>query len=289
MKRLTVVPIGGLCNRLRVVLSALSLARSDRDVRVRVEWAKNSECKAAFTDLFLPVKEENFCITRRRILHIPDRRRNLHIPMRLRSFFYDAQYADFHLEKHPPIGTLLKPDTHIYLSTCYEIFSSSPYAKAHVELALRPELQQRVDCLAECFSPDTVGVHIRRGDHALSIRTSPTEAFIAAMEAEVAENAATSFFLATDDKALKTTLQAAFPGRIFIQDTALLRRNSLAGMQEAVVDLWCLARTKKILGSYWSSFSGTAAEIGQIPLQIIGAESAEQLPSNNEETRICDQ
>ena len=40
-------------------------------------------------------------------------------------------------------------------------------------------------------------------------------------------------------------------------------------MQEAAIQLWSLARTRRLLGSYWSSFSDMAAEIGGIPLHIV--------------------
>ena len=63
--------------------------------------------------------------------------------------------------------------------------------------------------------------------------------------------------------------QKAFPGRIVAQPVQSVRRDTLAGMQDAVVDLFCLSRTRKLLGSYWSSFSDMAAELSGIPLQIV--------------------
>ena len=44
MKQLTVVPMGGLCNRLRTVLSAYDLAQTEKNVFVRVEWGRDKEC-----------------------------------------------------------------------------------------------------------------------------------------------------------------------------------------------------------------------------------------------------
>ena len=59
-----------------------------------------------------------------------------------------------------------------------------------------------------------------------------------------------------------------YPDRIITQRTQV-RRDTLDGMREAVVDLWCLAATQRIIGSYWSSFTDTAAELRQIPLEIV--------------------
>jgi hypothetical protein len=40
-------------------------------------------------------------------------------------------------------------------------------------------------------------------------------------------------------------------------------------MIEAVVVLFCLSRCHKLLGSYWSSFSDMAADLGSIKAQIV--------------------
>ena len=50
---LTLVPQGGLCNRLRVVLSAVQAKMSGAGP-VRVEWGKDAECGAWFegNDIF---------------------------------------------------------------------------------------------------------------------------------------------------------------------------------------------------------------------------------------------
>ena len=41
-------------------------------------------------------------------------------------------------------------------------------------------------------------------------------------------------------------------------------------MQDALIDLWCLAASRKIIGSYWSSFTDTAADMGGIEKVIAG-------------------
>lgn len=52
MRDLTLVPLGGLCNRLRALLSARSLVDHDHELRVRVVWDANRDCAARYGDLF---------------------------------------------------------------------------------------------------------------------------------------------------------------------------------------------------------------------------------------------
>ena len=52
MKNLTLVPLGGLCNRLRALLSARSLVDHDHELRVRVVWDVNRDCAARYGELF---------------------------------------------------------------------------------------------------------------------------------------------------------------------------------------------------------------------------------------------
>lgn len=65
---------------------------------------------------------------------------------------------------------------------------------------------------------------------------------------------------------VKESLKSKYPNRIItlIDDTD---RNSLEGMKFAMVDLFCLSKTRKIIGSVASSYSQIAAEIGGIEIE----------------------
>ena len=80
----------------------------------------------------------------------------------------------------------------------------------------------------------------------------------------------TMFYLATDDMAEEAELRKAFPGRILSNQERCLRRDSREGMQDALLDLYSLAATRKIIGSYFSSFTDIAADMRKIPLVIAG-------------------
>ena len=48
-----------------------------------------------------------------------------------------------------------------------------------------------------------------------------------------------------------------------------LTRDSLDGMKMAVAELFALSRTSKIIGSYYSSYSQIAAELGNIAIEYV--------------------
>jgi len=58
----------------------------------------------------------------------------------------------------------------------------------------------------------------------------------------------------------------AFGDRIIVLPDVDTSRNSVRGMQDALVELYVLSRTNKIFGSHQSSYSETAAQIGNYSL-----------------------
>ncbi len=86
---------------------------------------------------------------------------------------------------------------------------------------------------------------------------------------EISENPDTRFFLATDSGEVEMKLLEIFKDRIIIQPNKQLGRNNPGAIRDALVDMLCLSRTRKILGSYWSSFSESAALMGNLQLIIV--------------------
>lgn len=99
MKNLTLVPLGGLCNRLRALLSARSLVDHDHELRVRVVWDVNRDCAARYDELFEDhfTPTGQFVFSKSRWFDAPAVwRHNLRLPALCRSFVYSVQRADFH-------------------------------------------------------------------------------------------------------------------------------------------------------------------------------------------------
>lgn len=267
MNQLTLIPQGGLCNRLRAILSAASLVEEQQiDADIRVGWSASAECAARFDQLFLPLDIPRLQIASRRWYDRPITRQNLHWPALVRRSKYAAQFCNT-----PPAVDLLQRQLQ---SGCGAVYVSTgiafcDYAPDYVRrLRLLPHLQAEVERLSAAFDAHTIGVHIRRTDHVTAIAESPDHLFEQALQDAISADPEAHFYIATDDTALKDQLAARFPSRVTVQDCRGTR-SDLRGMEEAAIDLWTLARCSRIIGSYWSSFSDTAAELGGIPLTVI--------------------
>jgi hypothetical protein len=267
---LIVKPIGGLANRMRVIDSSISVSRK-LEMPLAVIWNRDHSINCKYSNLFQPsrdfevrsswydgirshvrVWESLSYIIRDRIRFIWKSGDTIYIfdnhPSRLKEY----DFSRFHQTGN------------IFISTAHRF-----YSPAHLDTFRPvPDLQARVDKLVSSFSRSTIGVHIRRTDSRRSILNSPDEQFIKVMQAELERNPDTLFFLTTDDPGLKTKLCEEFAGKIITNDHSL-SRSDVEGIRNALVDLYCLSHTTKILGSYWSSFSGTAALLSGIPLEIV--------------------
>ena len=115
----------------------------------------------------------------------------------------------------------------------------------------------------------TVGVHIRRTDHTDAIANSPLELFTDRMKREIKEKDA-NFYVTTDDARVMDELKQAFPAeRLVIYENKVLDRDSREGIQDALVDMLCLSKCSRIIGSYRSTFSLIPSIMGNIPLEMM--------------------
>lgn len=257
-------PSGGLCNRMRVINSSLELAKR-KNTKLLVLWYCADELNAPFEALFQPV--DKFQVIN--FTSLKDLRK-LWYQLTARSKINNAD-----IENNTTNGTLnhdffdsIKLPAYIF--TWEHFYPADEYFKLFKPTE---ELQKRIDEVTKHFSKDMVSVHIRRTDQVTSIAYSKTENFIDLMNREITENPDIKFFLATDDKEEEALLRKTFPGRIISNENRTLRRDSLDGMYDALLDLYCLSKCKKIIGSYYSSFTDTAAALGNIPKLIAGIDN----------------
>lgn len=146
-----------------------------------------------------------------------------------------------------------------FICSAWKLSADQSYAQHFVPTNA---LLNQITSLSNHFT-NTVGVHIRRSDHTASIKYSTLEKFIKAMDFEAKENNA-NFFLATDCKETENEILKQFPGKVTTYQKDSFSRNTVQGIQGALIDLYCLSKTDKILGSYYSSFSQVAAELSGI-------------------------
>jgi hypothetical protein len=142
-----------------------------------------------------------------------------------------------------------------------------PMQTFHTELFVLHDFDNLKEELQK-ISQNTVGVHIRRNDNIWSIDNSPLELFEKAMKKELAFNADTNFYLCSDDEETKVHFQTGgWKGKVKMP-SGVLSRNSEEGIVQAACEMFALSKTRKILGSYWSSFGEVASLLGNIEIEI---------------------
>jgi hypothetical protein len=258
---ISLTPLNGLCNRMQAMDSAVSLCQ-DTGVPIKIYWVKKPYINCAFSDLFEPIPgveviERNmpFAFGMNSMLHIYDSRLYKLLPNWFILNHYNVrtlvdEQFDFKQLKHH----------NVLMASSARFF---PTAKPFAVFTPVKCLQQRIEEETQHFHQHTIGIHIRRTDHRKSIAHSPIELFESAIEKEIVLNPEVNFYLASDCSDTKQQLHTKYGDRIITNFDKSDRRTK-EGVQQALVELYALSRTQKIFGSYWSSFSHTAASISGI-------------------------
>jgi len=262
-------PFGGLANRIRVIASGLWLSNQTTQ-QLELLWNKNSELNCDFNKLFLPI--DNLKISKKKVLYHYVKATNQssiikRITARLLNKFAgidycikESDFSKFIWNNKLDILKITVKNKNVYFQTCEEFGDNINEFSKFVPTN---EIQEIIYKQVQFFNKNTIGIHIRRSDHETSVINSPIELFVEKIKDELKDNNDANFFLATDDFETENTLKNLF-GNAIITYKKELNRNLQKGIQDAVVDLFCLAKTKYIYGSYWSSFSDIAARIGGI-------------------------
>jgi len=136
-------------------------------------------------------------------------------------------------------------------------------------LRIREEILQRADDVTDSWGPNVLGVHIRRTDNEWSKKRSPTSGFCEKIDAAIDEEESIEIFLTSDSEDEVRYLQNRYGRRIKQFVKTSLDRNLAIAAEEALIDFVSLSRTSRIIGSFWSSFSMEAAELGKVSIEVI--------------------
>ena len=309
---ITVEPLFGLSNRLRMLDDVLSITNQYR-MTIRLIWNRNADLNCRFDELFqVPAGITELIQPKRYFLK--------HYAGPLLSIGTPEFHADERLGNFPPLRMVLNAMdgfdmqcakgrlihmlrcinklvfTHrryeraIYLDEVLQLFRKeydfkrlshhrSVYVQGYTRLLNSTQIFDRfkpvdrigtvIAGVCSAFAPHTIGVHIRRTDHLTSAEKSPTVQFVLEMNREIARDPDTMFFLATDSLAEERTMKELFPGKIITYEKTTLNRNNPQAIKDALVDLYCLSKTSRILASFGSTFSSTAASLGGIPYRVV--------------------
>lgn len=245
-------PVGGLCNRLRAIDSAIALAK-DLDQELRILWTRHKDIYARFFELFDPIESE-------RVKLFELNPQSVH-PLSTLKLDKAIKPSDFSrlLSSKYDFRDLAK-----YKNICITSFSRF-YRNPQMYSDIHPNehIRQLIDAETAVFAKNTIGVHIRRTDNARSMAESPVEAFCRAIDKLLQEDSSMKFYLASDCLEVKKKMVRNFGDNI-ITNLSISERTNLEGIVRAVIELYALSETQLILGSYWSSFSTTAANLGKI-------------------------
>lgn len=269
MKSLTLLPEGGLGNRMAAIASAAAFCR-ERSVPLRVVWTRAWGMAARFSDLFDDLATDRaadieLCEAgwREKLLFDRPRRRNLWLPRLCqrvlfdRCIYLDEVYAE-------PEGKLSLPSGFRSTGDVYLVHLSEFCYRPDMYSVFRPcaAVARRIEERTADFDEHTVGLHIRRTDNVCARRESPIEHFEQAMRRELEADAQTRFYVATDDEPTKAHLRRIFGSRRIMTSPGAATRDSVEGIREALVEMYALAATRRIYGSAHSSFSIVACRLG---------------------------
>ncbi|WP_136659096.1 hypothetical protein [Nitratireductor sp. XY-223] len=268
---LTIEPEGGICSRMRVMHSSIALAR-DIGQPVRLVWIKNRDLGCEIEHL----------------LEVPKEFRTVHTFSKLHKSKLDGhRYKIRRYCRFDYLKTNFKNDqVEEMMRNGFDFSELSRRRRTHIRCwqpfyeadapiyPFRPaqKLQDRIQSLTSRFR-DTIGVHIRRTDHRPAREFSPTSLFKERMNALIAAEPGIRFYLSSDDPRELDAMKTEYGDRIICAPEQDFGRQSTEALQCAVVDLFCLAATRKVLGSFKSTFSDTAARLGNIPFEPVQGES----------------
>lgn len=265
------VPYAGLCNRISCLMSALYLSDHYADnFTVKVYWGSSNDCKAYYNQLFTPIKRDNFKIVRLQKWNLLF---NRHTPNLLKRIFFDNIYNgstnDVILNKSFRANNIYVASYNKFIQFEYKTNIAEilhPLPKIEKKILEKGKMIKEYCTQNQC---QIIGIHIRRTDNQLAIKNNPIIFFLQKID-ELHEKIKCCFYLSTDDNKLKESIIQEYQKKgikIFCHKS-ILKRDSLKGMEDAVIDLWLLGKCNKIIGSSNSSFSIWASRLYNAPLEV---------------------
>lgn len=125
---------------------------------------------------------------------------------------------------------------------------------------------KNVDFKSEYGKEDTIALEYWR-------RKSSYQTFIPTMRQLVANDSSLKFYVASDTTEVLSTLEREFPGKIVFTKRDCDGRDGHC-VRYALIDILCLAKTKDIYGSNWSSFTEAAERFGRKAAKLAGKDFA---------------
>jgi hypothetical protein len=263
-------PLEGLCNRMRTLDSAIAFSQNIQRP-LKVIWRMDTRLHCPLSDLFEYTETFGQVVEHKYPGQFARLRRRARIAsiQVTKGVYISQKKMEYFLAEQRSFEELKRFQT-IYISTWKHFYPSNSLRRNFVPIS---PLLSEINAITK-NGDDMIGVHIRRTDHGPSVERSPLWRFVELMEAEILLDPQVRFFLATDSPQDEALLQERFPDRIVSHPKTSLDRGNPHAIQDAVIDLYCLAACRKLIGSYWSSFSDLAWKLRDIDRVIVDVKNA---------------
>lgn len=263
---LIVYPNGGLANRMRTIDSAVNLC--NQKYNLTVVWYKDWGLGCNWNELFEHcsfVQDRTIPRLMRYVLNHYEDNAFIKTMLWLLKKLHLLWFCDIKGAEFIPCIKEIQDGGYLYavIRSWEAFFPSERFRK---ELFLIKDKQRLANELAKVDS-HTIGVHIRRTDNVWSVEHSPIDLFEERMRMELKCDSEVNFYLCSDDESVKTHFRSGEWAKMVRMPDGIINRNSKEGVIQAACEMFALSATKKIIGSYWSSFGEVAAMLGNIEFE----------------------
>ena len=256
---------GGLSNRIKCLMSSMKIAdKTNR--KLLLFWPKDKSCNCNFKDLFENKIKE---ISKEDLRKIIITKKYEIYQDSLKNFKNKKEFIL--IDNARFIGFSEKDILFRFNELPKEIKDS--IFKHLKNIKIKENILKKVDGFLSKFNKEVIGIHIRKGDFKILKndigKISNEDLFIEKMKKELEENSKTNFFLATEDEETEKKFKGIFKSKIITYPKKTKERGEEGAVIEALIELLLLSKTKKIYGTFGSTFSELASLFGRNELEII--------------------
>ena len=272
----------GIGNRLRGLVSAIRLCKLLKR-KLLLYWENNQYCGCNFNDLFENKFDE---VTKEELKKIKNKNSKIYKDV-LEEGYEQYDYLIFDTWKFVFLPEEIQNDFN-------KAYISKEGSNVNFEFQRIPEDKKKeiinhlselipvesIRKIVENFSEENnlsncIGLHIRRADYDFTVedrgKVSSDRRFIEKIQSMPNEK----FLLCTDGVKTENNLKELFKDRIIVYPKGDRKRSKKESLQEALIDMLLLSKTKNIFGSYLSTFTELAWWFGgcKNKMEIVGIEN----------------
>jgi len=267
---------GGISNRLKIMVSLMRLAKKTKS-NFYFYWPKNKLCNLEFQDLFEKMNGEITKEEAKKVLESKNKKYygdNLNLfdfPNKEKVIFSGWRFI-FQTKDIIPLSkdVLFKGQKNLD----YEFFNTPLELREELSCLLRnfkplPPLMKKIKEFSEKENiSQAIGIHMRRGDFKEAQEISSDKRFLKKIQEILEKDPKVRFFLCTDSKESEKLLKKDFGEKIITYPKKEFDRLKKEFLQEGLIELFLLSKTKRIIGSYLSSYTEMAWWLGGCKAKI---------------------